>query len=184
MSGINVISLSYLFSRLSPFIIVSYFILQSIFNQNLKGIFYVAGVLLACFLNFIIVGENTRDDANPVCSIIEGMPSMPLGQTILGFTFTYLSYIIIVHKLTDTNAGTFIIFPILIISDFIWNFRNKCTEPLILITSFVIGSIFGGLWGMIIDAIDPELQFFNGIGNKNICKRPSKTLYKCKVSRP
>jgi len=59
MSGINVISLSYLFSRLSPFIIVSYFVLQSLFNQNLKGIFYVAGVLLTCFISFLFIGENT-----------------------------------------------------------------------------------------------------------------------------
>lgn len=182
MSGINVISLSYLFSRLSPFIIVSYFVLQSLFNQNLKGIFYVAGVLLTCFISFLFIGENTDKNLdNPVCNAIEGMPDMPIGQTILGFTFSYLSYIIIKHNLATTNTGTFMIFPILIISDLIWNITNGCAKPLILLGSLAIGTMAGISWGMIIDRVDPELQFFNGIGNKEICKRPSSTLYKCSL---
>jgi hypothetical protein len=184
MPGFNIFSLSYLFSRLSPFIIVSYFVLQSIFNQNLKGVFYVAGVLFACFLNFLFVTDvigSPNGASNPVCNIIEGMPEMPIGQTILGFTFAYLSYIIVVHKLVSNNAGTFIIFPILIISDLIWNYSNECAKPIALLASLALGGVFGVLWGMIIDRIDPELQFFNGIGNKEICKRPSSTLYKCNV---
>lgn len=184
MPGFNIFSLSYLFSRLSPFIIVSYFVLQSIFNQNLKGVFYVAGVLFACFLNFLFVTDvigSPNGTSNPVCNIIEGMPEMPLGQTILGFTFAYLSYIIVVHKLISNNAGTFIIFPILIISDLVWNYSNECAKPIALLASLALGGVFGVLWGMIIDRIDPELQFFNGIGNKEICKRPSSTLYKCNV---
>ena len=184
MPGFNIFSLSYLFSRLSPFIIVSYFVLQSIFNQNLKGVFYVAGVLFACFLNFLFVTDvigSPNGASNPVCNIIEGMPEMPLGQTILGFTFAYLSYIIVVHKLISNNAGTFIIFPILIISDLVWNYSNECAKPIALLASLALGGVFGVLWGMIIDRIDPELQFFNGIGNKEICKRPSSTLYKCNV---
>jgi hypothetical protein len=183
-TGFNIFSLSYLFSRLSPFIIVSYFVLQSIFNQNLKGVFYVAGVLFACFLNFLFVTDvigSPNGISNPVCNIIEGMPEMPIGQTILGFTFAYLSYIIVVHKLVSNNAGTFIIFPILIISDLIWNYSNECAKPIALLASLALGGVFGVLWGMIIDRIDPELQFFNGIGNKEICKRPSSTLYKCNV---
>jgi len=159
-------------------------VLQSIFNQNLKGVFYVAGVLFACFLNFLFVTDvigSPNGASNPVCNIIEGMPEMPIGQTILGFTFAYLSYIIVVHKLVSNNAGTFIIFPILIISDLIWNYSNECAKPIALLASLALGGVFGVLWGMIIDRIDPELQFFNGIGNKEICKRPSSTLYKCNV---
>jgi hypothetical protein len=74
-----------------------------------------------------------------------------------------------------------VIFPILIISDFAWHFSNNCAPAIALITSLAIGGVFGILWGMIIDQVDPELQFFNGIGNKDICKRPSSTLYKCTV---
>jgi hypothetical protein len=184
MAEFNIISLSYLFSRLAPFIIVTYFILQSMFNQNLKGIFYVAGVLLSCFLNVLFVGNifGSSDLKNPVCNVIDGMPELPIGQTILGFTFAYLSYIIIVHKLSSSNIATFVIFPVLIIADLIWNYSNGCAPTVALFSSLAIGSVFGMLWGMIIDKVDPELQIFNGIANKEICKRPSSTLYKCTVS--
>jgi hypothetical protein len=181
----NILSLSYLFSRLSPFIIISYFVLQSLFNQNLKGIFYVAGVLLACFLNVLFIGGifGSSPDKSPVCNVIDGMPDLPIGQTILGFTFAYLSYIIIVHKLINTNTATFIIFPILIISDLIWNYTNKCAQAISLFSSLALGTVFGILWGVIIDRVDPELQFFNGIGNKEICKRPTSTQYQCTINK-
>ncbi len=184
MAEFNLVSLSYLFSRLSPFIIVSYFVLQSIFNQNLKGVFYVAGVLFACFLNVLLVGNaigSPPGGRNPVCNVIDGMPEFPIGQTILGFTFSYLSYIIIAHKLVNNNAATFLVFPVLIIADLLWNYSNQCSQPVALFSSLAIGSVFGILWGMIIDKVDPELQFFNGIGNKEICSRPSSTYYKCTV---
>ena len=176
----NVISLSYLFSRLSPFIIVIYFVLQSVFNQNLKGVFYVSGVLFACLLNVLITSVlPPSSEAEPVCTLIEGMPNLPLSQTILGFTFAYLSYIIVKYKLISQNSPTFVLFPILILADLAWNLSHKCVSLLALSVSLVIGGVFGMLWGMIIDAVDPELQFFNGIGNRNVCSRPSSTLYRC-----
>lgn len=183
MSTFNIISLSYLFSRLSPFIIVIYFVLQSVFNQNLKGLFYVAGVLLACFLNYIVNSIlPSKNDSPLVCSLIDGMPNLPLSQTILGFTFAYLSYIIIKYKLTSQNSPTFVLFPILILADLVWNYTNDCVYPVTLFASLAVGSIFGILWGMVIDSVDPELQYFNGIGNRNVCSRPSSTLYRCRIT--
>lgn len=184
MPEFNVISLSYLFSRLSPFIIIIYFVLQSVFNQNLKGVFYVSGVLLACFLNYMITNLLPRNtDAEPVCTLIEGMPNLPLSQTILGFTFAYLSYIIVKYKLTSQNSPTFVLFPILILADLAWNLSHKCVSLVALCVSLAIGSVFGILWGMIIDGVDPELQYFNGIGNRNVCSRPSSTLYRCTLKQ-
>uniref|UniRef100_A0A6C0F1C5 Phosphatidic acid phosphatase type 2/haloperoxidase domain-containing protein n=1 Tax=viral metagenome TaxID=1070528 RepID=A0A6C0F1C5_9ZZZZ len=183
MSTFNIISLSYLFSRLSPFIIVIYFVLQSVFNQNLKGLFYVAGVLLACFLNYIVNEILPKKTDTPlVCSLIDGMPNLPLGQTILGFTFAYLSYIIVKYKLTSQNSPTFVLFPILILADLVWNYSNDCVYPVTLFASLAVGSVFGILWGMVIDSVDPELQYFNGIGNRNVCSRPSSTLYRCRIT--
>ena len=40
----NIINILYMFFRLAPFIIVSYFTLQSIFNQDLKGVIYLIGI--------------------------------------------------------------------------------------------------------------------------------------------
>ena len=45
----NIINILYMFFRLAPFIIVSYFTLQSIFNQDLKGVIYLIGLLVNLF---------------------------------------------------------------------------------------------------------------------------------------
>jgi hypothetical protein len=149
----------------------------------LKGLFYVAGVLLACFLNYIVNEILPKKTDTPlVCSLIDGMPNLPLGQTILGFTFAYLSYIIVKYKLTSQNSPTFVLFPILILADLVWNYSNDCVYPVTLFASLAVGSVFGILWGMVIDSVDPELQYFNGIGNRNVCSRPSSTLYRCRIT--
>ena len=40
----------YLFLRMSPFIIVCYFILLSIFNKDIKGVIYLAGLMFAAII--------------------------------------------------------------------------------------------------------------------------------------
>jgi hypothetical protein len=43
---VNLLSISYLFFRLAPFIIVCFFTLNSLFNQDLRGIIYLCGLLI------------------------------------------------------------------------------------------------------------------------------------------
>ena len=50
----NIINILYMFFRLAPFIIVSYFTLQSIFNQDLKGVIYLIGLLVASVVTVIL----------------------------------------------------------------------------------------------------------------------------------
>lgn len=181
--AINIITVGYLFSRLSPFIIVCYFVLQSLFNMNLKVIFYLAGILLTCFVSNMILpklyGEDSSD--GPKCNAIPGMPAISMGQSILGFTFAYLCFIITKYKMWATNIFTALIFPALILFDFIWNYRSQCAGLPKLASSLAFGLLAGYVWAMIIQGIDPDLQFFNGISNKAVCSRPTKTLYSCAV---
>jgi hypothetical protein len=192
---INLFSLTYLIVRLAPFILVCYFTLGSVFNQDLKGIIYLIGLLIACFIstglgNINIAGLGMNKDNVPqLCKLIElsnngPISKIPLGMTVLSYTFFYLLYIISVNKLWNKNIPTFIIFPIFIILDAIWNFNNGCASILGLITSFIVGSIIGITWGaIIISSGISELQYFNGISNKETCNRPSKTLFRCKKAK-
>ena len=73
---LNIITLLYLFFRLAPFVIVSFFALSSLFNQDIKGLIYLVGLLLACFLT-VLIGNSLNEeytiggsDANPVCNLI------------------------------------------------------------------------------------------------------------------
>jgi hypothetical protein len=48
--------------------------------------------------------------------------------------------------------------------------------------SLIIGSVMGIFWAYIVDSTGKvELQLFNGISNKEICSRPSRTVYRCRV---
>ena len=47
---IDFIKFIYLFIRMSPFIVVSYFSLQSMFNRDLKGLIYLSGLLITCII--------------------------------------------------------------------------------------------------------------------------------------
>ena len=186
---INLFNITYLFIRLAPFILVCYFTLSSVFNQDLKGIIYLIGLLFACFTTAgfgNITSFRASDKLPQLCNFIKlandaPISGIPLGLTILSYTFFYLFYIIGKEGLWANNIPTFILFPILIVCDFLWNLNNSCINIPGLVISFLIGSIIGVSWAAIITASGvAELQFFNGISNKETCSRPSKTLYNCK----
>jgi hypothetical protein len=196
---LNIFTLIYLFFRLAPFIIVCFFSLQSIFNQDLKGIIYLVGLVFGCALNIMfgsfpgfmklikVQNEILSSNTKPMCKTIglrngdQPLSNLPLGQTVLGFTFFYLVYIIGKYKLAINNIATLIIFPVLILGDIFWNVSNQCNNAVSLFISLFIGAIAGILWAYIIDSTGKvDLQLFNGLSSTNICSRPTKTIYRCK----
>lgn len=194
---LNLISIFYLFFRFAPFIIVSYFALQSIFNQDLKGVIYLIGLLIASVITMLLGNmiPNTSDAAGPPiqsafakakCNQLtlgsDGpISKLPLSQTVFGYTIAYLSYFININNLETQNIPTFILFPILILADMMWNTSNGCSTSILLLCGLIIGGIIGILWAMIIDSTgSTNLSYFSGISNKDVCSRPSKSLYKCR----
>ena len=73
---LNLINVLYMFFRLSPFIIVSYFTLQSILNQDLKGVIYLVGLIVTSFIVYLIasmlpeepVSKNSNDLMKVKCT--------------------------------------------------------------------------------------------------------------------
>jgi hypothetical protein len=121
----NIFTIGYLFLRLAPFILVSFFALMSIFNQDLKGIVYLVGLIFSCFITIIVGNAVTSISAldeifklNGVvsderCHIfsINGLDnsstlSIPLSQSIFGFTYFYLVYFIGKNKVVSNNIAT------------------------------------------------------------------------------
>lgn len=194
---LNIVNIIYLFFRLAPFIIVSYFTLQSIFNQDLKGLIYLIGLLVASVATIMIGNVIPQPDKSLIpnltqqqtekCNYLtlgQGQPisKLPLSQTVFGYTLAYLSYFIGVNNLTTQNIPTFVIFPLVILADMIWNVLNSCSTNIMLLTSLIIGGLIGVLWAMIIDSTqNTNLTYFSGISNKDVCTKPSKSLYKCRA---
>lgn len=197
---INIITLVYIFFRLAPFIIVCFFTLQSVFYQDLKGIIYLVGLLLACFISTLIgnipgfqkmtsVTDGIPASVTQMCRFIElskngPISNLPLGQTVLAYTFSYLLYIILKYNLVNQNIPTIILFPILILADFFWNLMHSCANLITLLIAGIIGMVCGIMWGYIIDSTGKvDLQLFNGISSKEICSKPSRTIYRCRPRR-
>lgn len=190
---LNLLTLAYLFFRLAPFIIVCYFSLASLFNQDMKGFIYLIGLLFACFITFL-VGETAFSQTIPttgatstsaVCNLITigklgSFSKLPLGITILTYTFFYLLYIIISKHFEMFNIPTLIFFPTLILSDLTWNIMHGCYPVFAVFTSLLLGAIMGLIWARLIDQLnDPTLLFLNIGSNQSACQRPSKQLFKC-----
>ena len=62
----DLIQMLYVIIRLSPLLIVSHFVLQSIFNQDAKGIVYLTGLAITCAfaicLNFVLAKIGNKID--------------------------------------------------------------------------------------------------------------------------
>jgi hypothetical protein len=204
MKDLNIISILYISFRLAPFILVSFFSLSSIFNQDFKGLIYLSGLLITCFVAIIVSNtnasyfsnitqtntvDNLYEETTKVCNLLTLSKSgpiskIPLSQIVFAFTFFYLLTPIIKYRLVSQNIPTLVIFPILIVSDIIWNYSNECTTAFASFIAVLIGCLCGFLWSSFIESTKlSSLQYFNGISNKQTCSAPSKQVFRCKKSR-
>jgi hypothetical protein len=195
---LNVFTITYLFLRLAPFIIVCFFSLASLFNQDFKGLIYLFGLIISCFIT-ITVGSPISNFLNnklqlskgeePVCrSLITlgntTISNIPLSQNIFGFTFFYLFYLFGMkkQKYIAQNIPTLVFFPLIILFDMSWNLSNQCYTYIDIILSLGIGIIFGIGWAALIDKTKmSNFQYFNKISGNAECSRPSKSTFKCNV---
>jgi hypothetical protein len=195
---LNVFTITYLFLRLAPFIIVCFFSLASLFNQDFKGLIYLFGLIISCFIT-ITVGSPISNFLNnklqlskgeePVCrSLITlgntTISNIPLSQNIFGFTFFYLFYLFGMKKdkYISQNIPTLIFFPLIILFDMVWNLSNQCYTYIDIILSLGLGIAFGIGWAALIDKTKmSNFQYFNKISGNAECSRPSKSTFKCNV---
>ena len=188
MMELNLNSLLYLFFRLSPFIIVCFFTLSSIFNSELKGLVYLIGLIFTCVVGSLVVsgvGETVvKEAAAPVCStfMINGLVNdvTPLALVILSYTFFYLVYPIAKYKLATDNIILLVFFPILLLAEIYWNISRNCFPILNCFIGLLIGGGLGVMWAAIIDATKLRgLQYYNIGSNRERCTRASKQRFVC-----
>jgi hypothetical protein len=199
---LNFISIIYLFLRLSPFILVCFFSLASLLNQDFKGLIYLVGLIFTCAISILVgmplqpildmanryMNPNAGQGKPPVCEdmITLGQTNvfrLPIGQTIFGYTFAYLLSIITnpKHNYVNQNIPTLVFFPVIILFDMVWNIRNSCFMVELPI-ALALGFGFGWLWGYIIESSKmTNLLYFNKISGASECSRPTKSTFTCKV---
>ena len=193
MDFFNLTSLLYVAFRLSPLILVSFFVISSIFNSDIRGLIFL-GLLLLEVLIAMVIGNavySTTGEENPngVCNSLNLTPTGPLSKAIplnlnvFAFTFGYLAMILVEHeeeKLIMSNIPTVIFFSIITLYHIFWLYINVCAKPLFIFASLALGFGFGMLFSFLISKSGMvDLQYFTGIKNQEICKRASTQKFRC-----
>lgn len=189
----NIVSISYLFFRLAPFILICFFALASFFNQDFKGIIYLAGLILTAFVSAMITNgmnlEYPSGKQHDLCSLVEigendEFSKAPLSLTIYGYTFSYLLYVIVKYNFVLQNIPTIVFFPLMILMDITWNMNYNCYSMSQVAASLGIAAALGLGWAALFDSFGiAELQYFMAVKGKgkDSCDIPKKTTFRCRV---
>lgn len=181
-------SLLYLFYRLSPFILVCFFVLGSIINSEAKGFMYLVGLIVttvACYgINSGVTSKSVEAPAGAACRTLEinGITSetTPIGMVIFSYTFFYLVYPIVKHDLAYDNIPLLLFFPLLILGDIYWNMTYACFSSFQIFLAFIIAGGAGVIWAFVIESTNLKgLQYFNIGSNRERCSIATKGKYKC-----
>lgn len=190
MDFLNISAILYLAFRLSPIIVVSYFIMSSIFNSDIRGLIFL-GLMLLEVVIAIAIGNFVSEyadasDPNGVCNAVSLTPNgplskyIPLNLNVLSFTFGYLASIVHQYNLIMTNIPMIIVFSLFILYNCFWLFVNACASPPQIVASLALGFGFGWLFSFIIGNTGMiELQYFSGVKNQQVCKRSNNEMFKC-----
>ena len=80
----------------------------------------------------------------------------------------------------NNNIPTLVVFPIFILYQIYWSWKNGCTSILYSLLSLILGGGLGALFSYAIDKSGiVQLQYFNGITKQDVCIRATNAKYKC-----
>ena len=108
----NLFTITYLFFRLSPFIVACFFSISSIFNGDMKGLIYLVGLIFAIAITMVIGNSVKTESFTPsdsgICNFLSlggysSFSAVPLGLAILCYTFGYLVWSIGQYNLALNN---------------------------------------------------------------------------------
>ena len=177
------------FSFIAPTLLIFFLFLSSLFNQNLKGLVYIAGLLIASFVNIIfmnIIGSERSEDESFSCSLFD-IPHVskfnsPYPTTlIIAFTIAYL---VLPMKYNNQMNYVVLLFLMgLLGMDMLTKVQNKCTTYPGCVLGALVGFLLGVIWYIFFHAMGYDsLLYFDELRSDNVvCSRPSKQTFRCSV---
>ena len=178
-----------LFSALSPLLVSFLLVMISLFNQNVKGLIYLSGVLVTSLLNLVVgftLNKRKEPDASLMCDFV-GIPyltnfNVPSSSTMFhAFTLAYLLFPMYDNK--QSNVLLLAVLTSFIILDGISKIKNKCTNIMGVSLGALLGALMGYSWYAIFKFTGNEsLLYYNELQSNNVqCSRPNKQTFKCTV---
>jgi hypothetical protein len=184
-----------LFSLFAPLFLAFFLIMVSVFNQNIKGLIYLGGLLIASVINLglsksIFTPQPVFENKSLICDLMDmghiGM--FDLNYSIPAYNSMFISFTLIyllMPMISNNNINFYIISMIvtLLVVDAYVKVTNFCTSWLGIGSGIITGIILGGLWFIVLKTSGYEsLLFFNDLTSNNVvCKRPENQTFKCSV---
>ena len=179
-----------LFSAIAPLLLAFFLVMASIFNQDIKGLVYLSGVLLALVINIPIMNQiGSKMDiekASTTCNIIElpllsNYNSPSPSSLFLGFTTSYL--LLPMNYNGQINYVVLASLLCLMGLDMFTKVTKYCTTWAGSILGILIGLILGAIWFTVFKTAGYDsLLYFNELASNNVqCSKPSKQTFKCSV---
>ena len=180
-----------LVSFIAPFMLAFFLIMSSIFNQDIRGLIYLAGVLIATLINSVlmsIINDERSTNAPPLFCSIFNLTDNQLKYTspspttlFIAFTATYL---ILPMKANNNVNYAVVVFLVAILGiDWVTKVKAGCTSNSGALLGILTGWLLATMWYTIIHQSGYKtLLYFDALNsNKVYCKRPSKQSFKCNV---
>ena len=175
-------------SVLSPLLIIFFLVTLSLFNQDIKGIVYLAGIFFALVINIFISGQiknKTPRDASIICNVFNypnsdyNIPS--ISSVMIAFSIAYL----LLPMRYNNNMNYFVLVALcsLFGIDAYTKTANLCSPNSGVVLGGLVGFMLGSLWFAIFHTAgyDSLLYFETYSSNRVFCEKPSKQQFKCKV---
>jgi hypothetical protein len=178
-----------LFAFIAPLLLIFFLFMSSLFNQNLKGLVYLSGILLASIVNVILMNQiqSAPDpEAAFTCNVfdipyVSQFNSPSISSLYIAFT---LAYLVLPMRYNDQmNFPILATLLCLLAVDFITKTTNKCTTIGGSILGALIGFLLGVIWYTLFHVTGYDsLLYFDELKSTNVlCSRPSKQTFKCSV---
>jgi hypothetical protein len=169
---------------MGPYILVSFFILLSIFTMSGKGIVYFGGVsILVSILSFLQnkLPSSNSDNLTAMCKLFGSqfnIPSSGMNSGIYAFTIVYLFTSMITNNIM--NIPLFVLLVLLYTLDCMFNIKFGCVNAMTIMVVTAISAIFGFGWAFL--AKQTKMEYYSEyVSDKLACSMPKKQHYKCKM---
>jgi hypothetical protein len=179
-----------LFSVFAPLFLGTFLVLISVFNQNIKGLIYLGGVLIASVINFMIsmvIGSEPQESQGAICNLLE-FPIIPTQYNVPNYNSMFIIFTLVyllLPMLSNNQINFWLIGTIVSIFavDAYVKLQYSCTVPRGITIGGIVGGALGAAWYFMLKFNDFEsLLFFNDLTSNNVvCKRPKNQTFKCSV---
>lgn len=189
----SLLNLFYFAFRMGPFLLVSFFVMSSFFQQDLKCIIYIAGLLFACFLGIMTGNSLSLFDlpkgslANTHCHVLSlgeatPMSKLPLSLIVYCYTAAYLAYPVMQFNKGNADLSLIALFPLLIIVEAMWLLTYQCFTGSSVVVAGAFATAIGFLWSWVVYNSNLKgLHTFTVMGGGQGCVRPAQSTFRCQT---